>query len=35
VLETTNLFFNRAADHLELSSVLRAILLTPNRVVRV
>jgi glutamate dehydrogenase (NAD(P)+) len=35
VLETTNLFFNRAADHLELSRELRAILVTPNRVVRV
>ncbi len=35
MLETTNQFFTRAADHLELSDRLRAILLTPNRVVRV
>jgi glutamate dehydrogenase (NAD(P)+) len=35
MLETVNLFFNRAADHLELNEQLREILLTPNRVVRV
>jgi len=35
MLEATNVFFNRAADHLELSSELRDILLTPHRVVRV
>ena len=35
MLETTNLFFNRAADHLELSDQLRAMLQTPSRVVRV
>ena len=35
MLETTNRFFSRAADHLELSDLLRTILLTPNRVVRV
>ena len=35
MLETTKLFFNRAADHLELSEQLRDMLLTPNRVVRV
>lgn len=32
---TVQLFFNRAADHLELSDQLREILLTPKRVVRV
>lgn len=35
MLEATNLFFNKAADHLELSDRLRTILLTPKRVVRV
>jgi glutamate dehydrogenase (NAD(P)+) len=35
MLETTNKFFTRAADHLELSDKLRAILQTPSRVVRV
>jgi glutamate dehydrogenase (NAD(P)+) len=35
MLETTNQFFTRAADHLELNEQLRAILQTPNRVVRV
>lgn len=35
MLNTVNLFFNRAADHLELNEQLRTILLTPNRVVRV
>ena len=35
MLEETNLFFNRAADHLELPDKLRTILLTPRRVVRV
>lgn len=35
MLETTNRFFHRAADHLELNEQLRDILLTPNRVVRV
>jgi len=35
MLETTNFFFTRAADFLELNDQLRAILLTPNRVVRV
>jgi glutamate dehydrogenase (NAD(P)+) len=35
MLEATNLFFNRAADHLGLSQQLRDILLIPNRVVRV
>lgn len=35
MLETTNQFFTRAADYLELNDLLREILLTPNRVVRV
>jgi glutamate dehydrogenase (NAD(P)+) len=35
MLETVHHFFQRAADHLGLSSQLREILLTPNRVVRV
>lgn len=35
MLDTTNQFFNRAADHLGLGEQLRAILQTPNRVVRV
>ena len=35
MLNTVNLFFNRAADHLELNDQLREILLTPSRVVRV
>jgi glutamate dehydrogenase (NAD(P)+) len=35
MLEATKLFFNKAADHLELSERLRTILLTPKRVVRV
>jgi glutamate dehydrogenase (NAD(P)+) len=35
MLNTVNLFFNRAADHLDLSQQLREILLTPRRVVRV
>lgn len=35
MLEATNLFFNRAADHLELPERLRTVLLTPRRVVRV
>ena len=35
MLETTNRFFNRAADQLELNEQLRTILQTPNRVVRV
>ena len=35
MLNTVHLFFNRAADHLELSDQLREILLTPRRVVRV
>ncbi len=35
MLSTVNLFFNRAADHLELSEQLRTILLTPKRVVKV
>ncbi len=35
MLEATNLFFNRAADHLQLSDQLRTVLLTPRRVVRV
>ena len=35
MLETTNKFFERAADHLELSAQLRTMLETPNRVVRV
>lgn len=35
MLEATNLFFNRAADHLELPEKLRTILQTPRRVVRV
>jgi len=35
MLEATNLFFNRAADHLGLNDQLRTILQTPRRVVRV
>lgn len=35
MLNTVNSFFNRAADHLGLSEQLRAIVLTPKRVVRV
>ena len=35
MLEATKIFFNRAADHLELKEQLRTILLTPRRVVRV
>ena len=35
MLEATNLFFTRAADHLELNELLRSILMTPRRVVRV
>jgi glutamate dehydrogenase (NAD(P)+) len=35
MLEATNLFFTRAADHLELPDKLRTILQTPRRVVRV
>ena len=35
MLNTVNLFFNRAADHLDLSEQLRTILLTPKRVVKV
>ena len=35
MLEATNLFFNRAADHLELPEKLRTVLITPRRVVRV
>lgn len=35
MLETTNQFFRRAADKLELSDQLRTMLETPNRVVRV
>ena len=35
MLNTVNLFFSRAADHLELSEQLRTILLTPKRVVKV
>jgi len=35
MLKTVNLFFNRAADHLDLSEQLRTILLTPKRVVKV
>jgi glutamate dehydrogenase (NAD(P)+) len=35
MLDTTNQFFNRAADHLGLNEQLRAMLQTPNRVVRV
>jgi glutamate dehydrogenase (NAD(P)+) len=35
MLETTNKFFDRAADHLELNDRLRTILTTPRRVVRV
>jgi glutamate dehydrogenase (NAD(P)+) len=35
MLQTTNLFFNRAADFLQLDEQLRNILLTPHRVVRV
>ena len=35
MLEATNLFFTRAADHLGLDEKLRSILMTPRRVVRV
>ena len=35
MLDNVRLFFNRAADHLELNNQLRSILLTPTRVVRV
>ena len=35
MLETTHQFFDRAADHLELTDQLRTMLETPNRVVRV
>jgi len=35
MLEASNMFFSRAADHLELSDRLRTILITPRRVVRV
>jgi glutamate dehydrogenase (NAD(P)+) len=35
MLEATNLFFNRAADHLGLNEQLRTILVTPRRIVRV
>ena len=35
MLETTNRFFQRAADHLGLPAQLRTMLETPNRVVRV
>ena len=35
MLEATEIFFNRAADHLGLDEQLRTILLTPRRVVRV
>lgn len=35
MLQTTNFFFTRAADYLELNDKLRSILLTPSRVVRV
>lgn len=35
MLSTVNLFFNRAADHLEMNEQLRTILLTPSRVVHV
>jgi glutamate dehydrogenase (NAD(P)+) len=35
MLEATNLYFNRAADHLGLDEQLRTILTTPHRVVRV
>ena len=35
MLEATNRFFNKAADHLELDDKLRTILTTPRRVVRV
>jgi len=35
MLDATNLFFSRAADHLELPDSLRTILQTPRRVVRV
>ena len=35
MLEATNLFFARAADHLELPEKLRTVLTTPRRVVRV
>ena len=35
MLEATKLFFNQAADHLEIPDQLRTILLTPRRVVRV
>jgi glutamate dehydrogenase (NAD(P)+) len=35
MLDNVSFFFNRAADHLQLNEQLRAILLTPSRVVRV
>ncbi len=35
MLNTVNLFFSRAADHLELNEQLRTILLTPKRTVKV
>ena len=35
MLEATNLFFSRAADHLDLDEKLRTVLQTPRRVVRV
>jgi glutamate dehydrogenase (NAD(P)+) len=35
MLDATNVFFTRAADHLDLSEQLRTVLLTPRRVVRV
>ncbi len=35
MLEATNLFFSRAADHLDLPDTLRTVLQTPRRVVRV
>lgn len=34
MLEATNLFFSRAADHLEPPDSLRTLLQTPRRVVR-
>jgi glutamate dehydrogenase (NAD(P)+) len=35
MLDNVSVFFNRAADHLDLNEQLRSILLTPNRVVKV
>lgn len=32
--EATELYFNRAADHLDLSQNMRKLLLTPNREIR-